>query len=259
MPVNGIFNMNFFKSAILGAVQGFTEFLPVSSSGHLAVVGSLFGKISSGLTFEVLLHVATLLAVLYVYRDRIKQLNLRFLALLVVASIPAGLVGVFLGDFVEQAFSSTLLVGFAFLFTGMVLFLVGKLPQGEKKEVGYKEAILIGLAQAVAVLPGISRSGMTIATGLALGLKREEAAAFSFMMSVPVVAGAGLLELKDLLKFNGALTISMPSLLIGFIAAVITGILAIRLVQILLKTDNFNYFSYYLFFVGTLTIIVSLI
>ena len=149
------------------------------------------------------------------------------------------------------------MLGIAFLFTGTVLFLVGKLPEGKKEQVGIKEALGMGLAQTIAILPGVSRSGMTIASGLALGLKREEAAAFSFMMSIPVILGAGLLELKDLLEVGsegGGL-----ALVLGFGAAVLTGIIAINLVRKLLKSDNFNWFSYYLWGMGVLTIVISLI
>ncbi len=253
----GILNMNFWQAAILGLVQGLTEFLPVSSSGHLAIIGSMFGKINTGITFEVLLHLATLIAVLYVYRKRLKTIDYKFLILLVIASIPAGLVGVFFSDVVKKAFGVPIIIGIAFLFTGTILYLTNRLPEGSKEKVSYKEALGMGLAQAIAVFPGISRSGMTLAAGLFLGLKREEAAAFSFLMSVPVIAGAGLLEFKDLLEI-GSLGGGI-FLAVGFVVAVFTGILAIKLVQLLLKTDNFKYFSYYLWSLGTLTIILSLV
>lgn len=249
--------MNTLKAIFLGALQGFTEFLPVSSSGHLAVFGQWFGRISSTLAFEVLLHLATLIAVVIVYRERIKKVNFNFLVLLFIASVPAGVIGILFNDVIEKAFSSSLVIGIAFLFTGTVLFLVGKLPEGKKEQVGIKEALGMGLAQTIAILPGVSRSGMTIASGLALGLKREEAAAFSFMMSIPVILGAGLLELKDLLEVGsegGGL-----ALVLGFGAAVLTGIIAINLVRKLLKSDNFNWFSYYLWGMGVLTIVISLI
>ncbi len=253
----GILNVNIWQATILGLVQGLTEFLPVSSSGHLAIIGSIFGKIDAGITFEVLLHLATLIAVLYVYRKRIKTIDYKYIVLLVIASIPAGLVGVFFSDVIKKAFSAPIIIGVAFIFTGTILYLIGRRPEGSKEKVGYKEALGMGLAQAIAVLPGISRSGMTLSAGLLLGLKREEAAAFSFLMSVPVIAGAGLLEFKDLLEIGsigGGIYLT-----IGFVVAVLTGILAIKLVQLLLKTDNFRYFSYYLWSLGVLTVIFSLV
>lgn len=253
----GILDVNFWQAVVLGLVQGLTEFLPVSSSGHLAIFGSMFGKIDGGIAFEVLLHLATLIAVLYVYRKRIKTIDYKYIVLLVIASIPAGLVGFFFSEVIKKAFGAPIIIGIAFVFTGTILYLISRLPEGSKQKVGYKEALGMGLAQAIAVLPGVSRSGMTLSAGLLLGLKREEAAAFSFLMSVPVIAGAGLLEFKDLLEIGsigGGIYLA-----IGFVAAVLTGILAIKLVQLLLKTDNFRYFSYYLWSLGILTVILSLV
>jgi undecaprenyl-diphosphatase len=254
--------MTALEALILGIVQGATEFLPVSSSGHLVIAQDLMGLVLPGITFEIVVHVATLLSVLVVYRVRLLDLARgalvrrdptawRYIGLLALATLPAAIVGVFFGDAVEAVFESPATVGVALLFTGTVLFSSRwALARGQTKEITAGMALAIGLAQCVALVPGVSRSGSTVVAALWLGVPPLEAAAFSFLMSIPAIAGAAVLRLPDLAE--GGTTLTGPPLVIGFAAAALVGVLAIRVFVRMLRDRSFPAFAWYCWGVGLL-------
>lgn len=255
--------MSLIKAILLGVVQGLTEFLPVSSSGHLVIFQRLFGFEGAGVTLEVLLHFGTLLAVFWVFRrdfldllkfprDRVQR---RFLLLLILGCIPTAIIGYFLGDFIESIFHSLLLTGAALVVTGGILKLLTLLPEGRKDVTAMQpvDALWIGLLQGIAVIPGISRSGSTITAALWRGLDRATAVRYSFMLSAPVIFGATLLEMKDMFAAGIEKTLLLDYAA-GTVAACICGVLAIRLFVRLLQHQKFHYFAYYCWAVGAAVI-----
>lgn len=254
--------MSFLESFILGVLQGATEFLPVSSSGHLVIGQELMGLALPGITFEVVVHVATLLSVIVVYRSRLMELAQgalvqrdreawRYLTLLAVGTAPVAIVGLAFGDRVEALFANPAAVGLALLVTGSVLFTTRwALGRELRPEFGMKVALLIGLAQCLALIPGISRSGITVVTALWLGVAPVQAAAFSFLMSIPAIGGAAVLQVPEL----GAVAagVGVGVLTVGFLAAAITGVAAIRLFVRMLKDRSFPHFAWYCWGVGVL-------
>ncbi len=254
--------MTTFQAFILGIVQGLTEFLPVSSSGHLVIFQHIFGIQQAPLTFDVMVHLGTLVAVFIAFWEDIvaiiKKPFSRITYLLVVGIIPAGLAGYLLAPLIEKAFESLLVVGIGLIFTGLILkysetlankYLGLKLSEGTS----YKDALFIGLIQALAIIPGISRSGSTIAAGLVAGLDREFAARFSFLLSIPVIVGAGIFQLKDAFEY-GYTTTSLVPYLVGFITSAAFGYLAIKVVVNLVREGRLSIFSYYCWVVAVLTI-----
>lgn len=251
--------MSVWEALILGIVQGATEFLPVSSSGHLVIGQALLDVRIPGVAFEVALHVATLLSVLLVYRKRIEGLALgalrgdrsawRYLGLLFLATLPAALVGLGESQSIEALFDAPVVAGAGLLVTGSILWTTRRAlardPSG-KPSVGV--AFLMGLAQAVAIIPGISRSGATVVAGLWLGVEAQEAAAFSFLMAVPAILGAAALEMPALSE--SGIGLPGPVLLAGGIAAAGTGVLAIRTFVAMLRRKSFHRFSPYCLAVG---------
>lgn len=255
--------MSTIQAIILGLVQGLTEFLPVSSSGHLVIFQHLLGMKEPPLTFDIMVHVGTLAAVFVVFWPDIvsiiKRPFSRLTLLIVVGCIPAGIMGVCLGPYFEQAFESLLVVGVGLLITGFLL--VGS-ERVATKNLGLKDwsnttiwdALLIGIMQGIAITPGISRSGSTIAGSLLRGLDREYAARFSFLLSIPVILGAAIMEVKDipLSVFTGG---DWVPLLIGPVVAAFSGYLAIKVVLRLLKRGRLSVFAYYCWVVGLITLI----
>lgn len=256
--------MNWWQAAVLGLVQGLTEFLPVSSSGHLVLAERLAGVHTPGVFVEVALHVATLASVLVVYGRRIVELTRGLLTgegdhrgyvwLLVLATIPAGLVGVLLNDVIEAAFDSLVAVGAAFLLTGLILWSTRRLA-GTRAAPTARGAMGIGLMQALAILPGVSRSGSTVSAGLWSGLTPQRAAEFSFLMAVPTIVGAALLEAKDAVVNAG--TVGVGPLVLGCAVAFVSGIWAIRLLVALLRRGHFYAFAPYCWAVGVLTLLFA--
>lgn len=254
------------RALILGIVQGLTEFLPVSSSGHLEIANELLGSaqsIDSDLLMVVIVHLGTAFSILYVYREDIFHIlkdlltwndtEHRALAFkILVSMIPAFLVGVLFNDYLEALFSGAILwVGVFLLFTALVLYMTPRLSTAQG-EVTYKKAGLVGLAQAVAVLPGVSRSGMTIASALMLGVDRERAARFSFLMVLPVIIGKVLLDVV-----SGDLTITESNglpIAVALISSFLVGVWACRWMVSLVRRSGLRYFAYYCFAVGLLTI-----
>ena len=251
--------MNVWEAVFLGALQGATEFFPVSSSGHLVVGQTLLGLEIPGVQFEVAVHVATLISVLVVYRRRLIDLlygtlrrdrdALRYVGLLALATLPAGIVGVFFLDPIQGLFESPFVTAAALLVTGAILWSTRRaLGRDVWKSPTWSAALLIGFAQAFALVPGISRSGTTVAMALWLGVTAEEAAAFSFLMAIPVIAGAALLELPELA--SQGLTLSGTALTAGSIVAAVTGILAIKGFVALLARKTFHRFAIYCWALG---------
>ncbi|PIN77731.1 UDP-diphosphatase [Candidatus Woesearchaeota archaeon CG10_big_fil_rev_8_21_14_0_10_34_12] len=238
------------NEVILAIVQGITEFLPVSSSGHLALVSNLISQ--PNLFFFTALHLASLLAVLIFTRDEIKHLikfdkdYRKIWIFLIIATIPSGIVGYYFKDVVEKSFSSFFFLGFAFIFTGFVLFRTR--TTNPHKVLNSKNSLLIGLSQALALFPGISRSGMTISTGLFSGIDREKAVKFSFLMFVPVCLGAFVLELGSFYLNS--------SLLVAFILCFLVSLLSLNVLIKIVKKNYLWVFSFYCFLIGILSFIV---
>lgn len=254
--------MTYLESIILGFVQGATEFLPVSSSGHLVMAQALLHVEIPGVLFEVAVHVATLVSILLVYRTRVGDLirgafsgdreALTYIGLICVATVPAGLLGVFAKDAIEQLFDNPWAPGAALLVTGTFLWSSrGALERAVATRPTWGAALLIGLAQAFALVPGISRSGATVVAALWLGIEAREAAAFSFLMAVPAVAGAAVLQLPDLAG-GGAASLDPAVVLAGSIVAGGTGVAAIRTFNAMLARRSFHFFAPYCWTVGAL-------
>ncbi|MEK9500441.1 undecaprenyl-diphosphate phosphatase [Gemmatimonadota bacterium DH-20] len=251
--------MSIWEALILGFVQGATEFLPVSSSGHLVVAQELLDVHVEGVLFEVAVHVATLVSIVLVYRERIGGLLAGMLrrereaweyaGLIVAATIPAAVIGLAFEDRLEALFDDPVVPGVAFLVTGVLLWSSrGALARGPEARPVLRVAILIGLAQALALVPGISRSGSTVVAALWLGVAPIEAAAFSFLMAVPAIAGAAVLQIPDVLA--GPIEVSTAALLAGGVAAAVTGVLAIKTFVEMLRRRSFHHFALYLWVVG---------
>lgn len=264
--------MSIIDAVILGIIQGLTEFLPVSSSGHLEIGKVVLGQdLEAGLLFSVLLHAATALSTIVVFRKTIVEIlagllkfewneATQFSAKILLSMVPVFFVGIFLNDAIEGLFNGRLLlVGLMLLFTGFLLMFTYFKKQVEGKKVGFRHAIIIGMAQAIAVLPGISRSGSTIATALILGVDKEKAARFSFLMVLGPIIGASLLELKDYFEAPEAMKISVVALVSGFMAAFVTGLAACTWMITLVKKGKLLWFSYYCFAVGAIAIVWSLL
>lgn len=259
--------MDVLQSFLLGIIQGLTEFLPISSSGHLVLGKQILGvEVETGITFEVIVHFGTLCSILIYYRKTIIELifsgfgfikapsakkndpKVKLIGFILVSMIPAMAVGFTLKDQVEAIFSDPLLVSVMLIVTGIILFST-KFIGATEKDINLSNSFLIGIAQSFAMIPGISRSGSTISAALWLGVKREEAANFSFLMLIPVIAGAMLLEVKELIEL-GVSDAALINLVVGFLAAFISGYYALKYLIIILKRKGFHYFSYYCWIVG---------
>jgi undecaprenyl-diphosphatase len=250
--------VNLFQAAILGLIQGLTEFLPVSSSGHLVIGQALLGVDTGGVTFEVVVHLATLFAVLWVYRARVTELirgvlggdrgAWTYTGLLLLASVPAGLAGVFGRPLFERAFSNPGLAAAMLLVTGVLVWSVRySAPRASEDRPDAPRSIWIGCAQAAAILPGISRSGATVAVGAWLGIEVVRLAEFSFLMSVPAILGAGLLQVGEIGQVPG---LGAGPLAVGFAVAAVSGVAAIRLFVRTLRSGTFHRFAYYCWSLG---------
>ena len=260
--------MNWWQALVLGIVQGLTEFLPVSSSGHLLIARELLGvQAPEDLVFETAVHVATALATIIVFRKRIIELlsglfkfkynqETDYIAKICVSMIPVAVVGFFFKDQVEALFSSLLVVGAALLLTSFLLFLSDKVKKtGEN--ISFWQAAIIGLSQAVAVIPGLSRSGTTISTGLLCGVKRESVAEFSFLMVLVPILGEAFLDVVE-----GDLAASSAGVFpiaLGFVAAFISGLFACKAMVALVKKAGLRWFALYCAIVGALVLAFTII
>ena len=277
--------MDIIHAIIIGLVQGLTEFLPISSSGHLVLIPHLIG-FESNLVFDTVLHVGTLLAIFICFWEDIVKIIKAFFDsladipkgklvpnirkddykklawLLIIGNIPAGIIGILLKDYFEAAFSNVLMVGIFLLVTGGILYssewVASLIEEGQRRgmdKLTLKDSLIIGLAQAFAILPGISRSGSTIGTGLFLGLKRDLVAEYSFLLSIPAVAGAAVLQIKDITTID----ISASALIAGFLTAAISGYFAIKVVMTLIQNKSLKIFAYYCWVIGIIAIISTII
>lgn len=260
--------MTFLQSIILGIVQGLTEFLPVSSSGHLALVKHFFGSDNSGPpTFEIFLHLGTLLAVLLYFRKMLWDLvlslfkwkdipenqhhrtNRNLILYLIVATLATGVIYLIFGDYLESFFAKPLVVAFMLLITGAIVFGSDfvKNQSLPASSMGFIKSVLIGLAQGIGIMPGISRSGSTIAVSLFAGINRKDAATFSFLLSIPAILGANLKEAKNLLDLERA---QLLNYLAGFLISFIVGYLVISLLIRLIQQAQLKYFAFWCWLVG---------
>ena len=257
--------MGLIEAIILGIVQGLTEFLPVSSSGHIEIAKVLLGSSQEqSLLMTIVLHAATALSTIFVFREDIKEIirgllqftwnkEFQFSLKVILSMVPATLIGLFFENEIELLFSGEiLLVGCMLLVTGLLLFLADK-AKNTNQNVNFFHALIIGVSQAIAILPGVSRSGATISTSVLLGIDREKAARFSFLMVVPLILGK---MGKDIISGDILIeSATLMPLITGFTAAFITGLFACKWMIQLVKKSKLKYFSFYCFLVGTVSII----
>jgi undecaprenyl-diphosphatase len=246
--------MNILSSVILGIIQGLTEFLPVSSSGHLVLAQSLIPGFSQpGVLFDITLHMGTLLAVLFYFRKKIFSLSKNYLIFLLIGTVPAVLAGVLFGDYLESLFSSARATAFQLMATGVLNIVVDFLPKGAG-QLTSKNSFLMGIAQAVAIIPGISRSGATIFTGVLAKVEKVKVAEFSFLLSVPAIAGAMLYQLTK----YGVDSVENPSYyLVGFLISLIVGFLSISVVFKFLLGRLFKVFGIYAIALGIVFLLLK--
>ncbi len=277
--------MSLIGAILLGIVQGIAEFLPISSSGHLAVLQNLFGVndvAESHLLFDVMLHLGTLISVIIAYRRDILEIlrslvglitgkggrsltaepygpPRRFVLMIIVATLPLLLV-LPVKDTIESLSGNTIYVGIILILTGVMLFAADRLKLGRKNEknMTYLDALLIGFGQAVATVPGLSRSGTTISVGMARGLDREYAVKFSFILSLPAILGANILTIAKAAR-AGIDSSALPVYLAGVAVAAVVGFFAIKLVRLLAQKGKFGRFAYYCFAVGLAAIILAIV
>jgi len=260
--------MSILEAFVLGLIQGLTEFLPISSSGHLELGHALFGiKGESNLRFELILHVATVLSTLIVFRKEIAELfsglfkfkwddNNKYIVMLIISALPAGIAGVLFEEKIEAMFTGNLLLlGIQFLFTALLLAIAYFMPAGNRK-IGFWDAFIIGIAQMIAIIPAISRSGATIATGVIIGNKRSDLAKFSFLMVIIPIIGALFLKVVKGDLVNEA-TIAFLPMLVGFVAAFVSGLLACKWMIDLVKKGKLIYFAIYCTVIGLIAIFAA--
>lgn len=273
--------MSWFEAIVMGIFQGVAEFLPISSSGHLALLQYLFSIKEGNLFFTEMLHFGTLISIFIVYFKDIARIIYEFLDLIVsiikgkkirrlskhqwfglliiIGSIPTAVIGLTFKDFFESLYTSIIPIGIAFIVTGFLLWIAEKKGSEGKdvKDVKLIDAILIGIFQGIAIFPGISRSGSTIVGGLFRGLKKPVATEYSFLLALPATFGAFVLGMKDVVEGGDAL-INGP-LVLGVILSAITGVFAIKALIKMLNNNKLKYFSYYLWALGALTIVLGLV
>ena len=277
--------MSIFSSFLLGLIQGITEFLPVSSSGHLSIAQNLLNLSAVGdehQFFDILLHLGTLFAVFVVYWKDIIGMILEFfraigdlvhhrstrqtpparrlMLMVICGTLPLAVI-LPIKDVVEQLYYNTVFIGCALLVTGVLLFLSDRVKRGHKTEktATIRDSLLVGAAQAIATCPGISRSGMTICAGTFVGFDRKFAVRYSFLLSIPAILGANLLELLDVAKSGGADAGQIPVYLVGIVTAAVSGYLCIRLIRMIADKGKFGWFTYYCWAAGIVTLVLTAI
>lgn len=263
--------MDLLEAIILALVQGITEFLPISSSGHLRIAGALMGQeLETDLLFDLIVHFGTLFSIFIYFRQKLTELllsvfrilktpiacfrnwdndyDLRFNTYILISMIPAGIAGFTIRDQVETVFANPVGISAMFMVTGVMLYTTKFFDEG-KKGLTLKNTFIVGLAQALALLPGISRSGATISMAVYLGIKREDIANFTFIMMIPVVAGATLVDLLKL-QTTGLTEGMLLPLIVGFFVALVSGYYALKYLIILFKSKGIFYFAWYCWAVG---------
>ncbi|VVB78936.1 Undecaprenyl-diphosphatase [uncultured archaeon] len=251
--------VSLIQAVILSIIQGIAEWLPISSSGHLAIMQNFFGF--QNLSFDVFLHFASILAVFVVFFWDIvsllnirKRKNIRYILLILLGIIPAGVVGFLFRKEIEGLFSNMIYLGIFFIISGILIYLT-KFSREKKETLTWFDSLFIGAFQAVAILPGISRSGATVSSGMYRGLSKQEAVRFSFLMAIPVVLGAGVLELKNIVVSD----ISYNLLVISFIVTFLVSLFTIKILLRIIKTDKFYLFGVYNFILGIFILIYQFI
>jgi len=258
--------MDYLLSIIAGLIQGLTEFLPVSSSGHLLIFHDIFGfNLPDNILFDVILHLGTLLALLlFFYKDIVKIINGFFSSkkslekrlgwYIIIGTIPAAVAGFFFDDLIEEKFRSVGVVAIMLIVVGILFWLFEKWSKKLKNmsQMTWLDSLVIGIAQAVALIPGVSRSGITIIAGLGLKMKRDEAARFSFLLSMPIIFGAGL---KKVLSMGSVSDYSIMILLLGFLSSFVAGYFAIKYLLKFLSHHSLNIFALYRLVIGCLILI----
>ena len=251
-----------WEVTLLSVLQGCAEFLPISSSGHLVLGKALLGMGECGMRLDIFLHVGTLAAVFAFYWSVIwriiRNLEWGYMLKVIVSAVPAGVVGILFKEELEAAFASPQMVGAALIFTGFILTATKFIPKGAK-DVSFGRAILMGLAQAIAILPGVSRSGMTLAAARASGVDAEKSAEFSFLMSAPPIAGAALLQILEGVKSTDLVSteVSWPLTIYGGLLAAVIGYLSLKLLIRSLKGRWFWLFGPYCLLAGVLTLVIA--
>jgi undecaprenyl-diphosphatase len=249
--------MSVFEAFILGIIQGLTEFLPISSSGHLVIGQNLLGISIYGNTFEVIVHLGTLFSVFIVFWDDIYKLSTtlknkktqKYIACLLIGTIPAALVGILFNNQIGELFENLKVVALTLSITGIVLIITKFMEKG-RKNITLINGLLIGLAQALAIIPGFSRSGLTISTGLFLGISSEEAAKFSFLLAIPAIVGAGLITAMGSIGSElGSISIIVGTT--GFLTSLIVGWISLKFLISLIKKGRFYWFGVYCIIIGS--------
>ena len=286
--------MTLLNSIILGLIQGLAEFLPISSSGHLAILEEIFGIKEAGMVFDVMLHLGTLIAIFFAFWTDIRKMiaegfkiigdcfiNIyiffkklikkdsdteylriirtgyrKFVMLIIVSTIPTALIGLLMKNIVDNASKSMLVIGICLLVTSVLLKVADMAGNGKKKvrQTRYSHAILIGVLQGIATLPGLSRSGTTMTAGLLCGFDRRYAVKYSFIMSIPAVLGAVVLEIKDFMELS-VTRAEMIDYFVGTLVAAVVGYICIKTMLVIIRGKKFKYFSYYCVLIGAFSII----
>ncbi|UFJ41206.1 undecaprenyl-diphosphate phosphatase [Brevibacillus humidisoli] len=256
--------LEYVHSIILGIVQGLTEFLPISSTGHLVLFGKLFGLREAGLLFDTLLHFGTLIAVVVAFWSEVRYIithpTSRLAKLLLVGTIPTAVIGLLFHDFFEEISRTGETIGFEFLATGLILWAVESIKKGHRtiSHINYVDSLIIGTLQGAAILPAISRSGLTIAGSLLRGIDRTDAARFSFLLSLPAITGATVLQAKDLLE-SKTLGIALAPMLVGALFAAIAGYAAIRWMLKVITAHSLKSFAIYVWGLGIAIIMLQVL
>jgi len=257
--------VTYLDAIFLGILQGLTEFLPISSSGHLVLAQSILSVKQPGVSFELLVHLGTLFAVFIYFRNRILSLikavfdssmkpERAVIGFLVIGTIPAGLAGLLLEDIFEEAFSSPAVTSAMLLLTGVLLLVTRFVPKGDGK-VTLPKAIAMGIGQALAIMPGVSRSGSTIVAGMITGVKPAEAAEFSFLLAIPAIMGAVVLKSRELANIDPTLTGQYAA---GIVAAFVFGLAAVSMLMAVIRKGKLDYFAYYCFAAGLIGLYIFL-
>lgn len=254
--------MTILESLLLGAIQGITEFLPISSSGHLFLAQSILGINVPGNDIEIATHIGTLFSIIIVFRLKIKSLlfgfnnrNIRkYIFLIVIGTIPAVLAGLFGRSLILTVFESLTMVCISLIITGFIL-IISKNIKEKKEALTLNKAIAVGLAQAIAIIPGISRSGMTISIGVLMGLTRKEAANFSFLLAIPIITGAGLLTAIE--NYSSPQYLPFELLLIAFFSSFVVGFVSLNWLLSIVHKGKFYIFGYYCLIIGTLGLVIA--
>ena len=252
--------MTLLEAIILGVIQGLTEFLPISSSGHLVLSQYVLDLKLKGNSFEIVTHLGTLVSVLCIFWKEILSLTLditdknnrKYIFYLILGTIPAVIIGFGAKSYISELFESVQLVSIALMVTGLILFFSKKV-KNNSLQIDAKKAFLIGITQAIAIVPGISRSGITICTALALGMSGKNAAKFSFLLAIPAISGAGLLLALD--PQSDITFIPLTSLIMAFMSSFIVGYICLKWLLNLLESGKFYFFGYYCFMIGLIVLV----